>query len=112
MEDARFLHRDARFLHRQAISCVAGFHRRPLSNRPRGAPPGMNLDRMFLIAKGLGVVRRCVDRWRQACAAPHPRRLPWAISTNIARRRLTIIRRFNEVLDFGALRLFALPQRN
>jgi hypothetical protein len=30
----------------------------PLSNRPRGAPPGMNPDRMFLIAKGLGLVRR------------------------------------------------------
>ena len=45
-----------------------------LSNRPRGAPPGMNPDRMFLIAKGLGLVRRCADRWRQACAAPHPRR--------------------------------------
>src|SRR6266436_1987306 len=26
----------------------------PLSNRPRGAPPGMNPDRMFLIAKRLG----------------------------------------------------------
>src|SRR5437016_4510102 len=46
----------------------------PLSNRPRGAPPGMNPDRMFLIAKRLGLVRRCADRWRQACAAPHPRR--------------------------------------
>jgi len=34
----------------------------------------MNLDRMFLIAKGLGLARRCADRWRQACAAPHPRR--------------------------------------
>ena len=50
----------------------------------QGGAPGMNPERMFLIAKGLGVVRRCVDRWRQACAAPHPRRLPWAISTNIA----------------------------
>lgn len=46
----------------------------PLSNRPRGAPPGMNPDQMFLIAKDLGLVRRCADRWRQACAAPHPRR--------------------------------------
>ena len=46
----------------------------PLSNRSRGAPPGMNPDRMFLIAKRLGLVRRCADRWRQACAAPHPRR--------------------------------------
>src|SRR5256885_6869828 len=36
--------------------------------------PAMNPDRMFLIAKGLGLVRRCADRWRQACAAPHPRR--------------------------------------
>src|SRR5262249_55769491 len=34
----------------------------------------MNPDRMFLIAKRLGLVRRCADRWRQACAAPHPRR--------------------------------------
>jgi len=32
-----------------------------LSNRPRGAPPGMNPDRMFLIAKRLGLVR--ADRW-------------------------------------------------
>jgi hypothetical protein len=46
----------------------------PLPNRPRGAPPGMNPDRMFLIAKRFGLVRRCADRWRQACAAPHPRR--------------------------------------
>jgi hypothetical protein len=40
----------------------------PLSNRPRGAPPGMNPDRMW------GLVRRCADRWRRACAVPHPRR--------------------------------------
>ena len=65
----------------------------PLSNRPRGAPPGMNPDRMFLIAKGLGLVRRCADRWRQACAAPHPRRYLGRSQDNLARRRFTSIRR-------------------
>src|SRR5215510_3513662 len=74
----------------------------PLSNRPRGAPPGMNLDRMFLIAKGLGLVRRCADRWRQACAAPHPRRY-------LGRSQATLRTPFYEhppsstpVLDFAA----------
>jgi hypothetical protein len=29
----------------------------------------MNPDRMFLIAKRLGLVRRCAGRWRPACAS-------------------------------------------
>ena len=39
----------------------------PQSNRPRGAPSGMNPDRMFLIAKRLGLVRRALtDRGKLA----------------------------------------------
>src|SRR5215510_8412369 len=93
----------------------------PLSNRPRGAPPGMNLDRMFLIAKGLGLVRRCADRWRQACAAPYPRRY---LGRSQATSRDAVLRssaavnassRFWRVFlgePNQPLRLFAGPQRD
>ena len=72
----------------------------PLSNRPRGAPPGMNPDRMFLIAKRLGLVRRCADRWRQACAAPHPRRYlgrSQATSRDAVLRSSAVVNRFCRV---------------